>query len=96
MLVTKYGYFWNFLIDNTSYLDHFVHHTYNVSICNLILKLLVVDGVEKNEFDDSDQKKEPEDKFFVFFYIITEIRNRGSVYWKVYFNNLRNRKTQTK
>ena len=54
MLITKYGYFWSFLIENPDYLKYFVIHTYNVSICNLILKLLVVDGIEKNDFEDSD------------------------------------------
>ena len=65
MLVTKYGYFWSFLIENPDYLKYFVSHTYNVSICNIIIKLLRVDGMDKPEFNDSDHKKEPNDKFFV-------------------------------
>ena len=65
MLVTKYGYFWSFLIKNPDYLKYLVSHTYNVSICNIIIKLLLVDGMDKPEFDDSDQKKELDDKFFI-------------------------------
>ena len=65
MLVTKYGYFWSFLIENPDYLKYFVSHTYNVSICHIIVKLLLVDGMDKPESDYSDQKNEPDDKFFV-------------------------------
>ena len=53
------------MIENPDYLKYLVSHTYNVSICNIIIKLLLVDGMDKPEFDDSDQKKEPDDKFFV-------------------------------
>ena len=64
MLVTKYGYFWSFLIENPDYLKYFVSHTYNVSICNIIIKLLRVDGMDKPEFGDFVWK-EPDNKFFV-------------------------------
>ena len=60
----KIWVFWSFLIKNPDYLKYFVSYTYNVSICNII-KLLLVDGMDKPEFDDSNQKKEPDDKFFV-------------------------------
>lgn len=88
MLLTKYGYFWNFLIKNPDYLKCFVGHTYNDSICNIMIKLLLVDGVEKNEFNDSEQKKEPEDKFLVQFNIII-YRKTGLVYCNAYFRNIR-------
>ena len=67
MMVTKYeyGYFWSCLIENPDYLKYFVSHTYNVSICHIIVKLLLVDGMDKPESDYSDQKNEPDDKFFV-------------------------------
>ena len=64
MLVTKYGYFWSFLIENPYYLKYFSSHTYNVSICNIIIKLLLVDGMDKPEFGDFVWK-EPDNKFFV-------------------------------
>ena len=52
------------MIENPYYLKYFLSHTYNVSICNIIIKLLLVDGMEKPEFGDFVWK-EPDNKFFV-------------------------------
>ena len=52
ILITKQGLFWNYLIKFPKYVNALVNHSYNKSICDIVHKLLLLEGTEKNEVSD--------------------------------------------
>ena len=58
MLISKQGSLWDYLNENPKHIDNFVAHSYNRSISEIILKLLIIEGSDKGQEEANQQHDE--------------------------------------